>query len=314
MSVIERRDEPAVGTPPIDVVAPSARHWVEQAERQRRRLIERNLPLLVGSTMLGVVIVLAIAVPLVWPAEAGTQDLLGRLRPPLATDADGLLHVFGTDALGRDVFARVFLGARYSLVIAAAAVLGSMAIGTVVGLVAGYRGGRLDDVLGRLVDLQLAFPLVLLALALVALLGPSAVNVVIVFVLTGWPIFARTVRASTLTLRDRAFIDAARTAGAGQVRIMLRHILPNAVGTLIVVSTFELAKVLIYESSLSFLGLGVQAPTPTWGNMMADGRNYLKDAWWITFFPGITLVLTAAAANWLGDGLGQHVDPRFRRR
>jgi peptide/nickel transport system permease protein len=307
-------DHQASPPDPLDVVAPSARRWVDRAARGERRFLDRNLPLIAGVSIIAVVTLLAIAVPLFWPVDSNTQDLLGRLRPPMATDDDGAVHLFGTDALGRDVFARVFVGARYSLVIAAASVIGSMLLGTVVGLIAGYRGGRLDDVLGRVVDLQLAFPLVLLALALVALLGPSAVNVVIVFVLTGWPIFARTVRASTLTLRDRAFIDAARTVGAGHPRIMFRHILPNAVGTLIVVATFELAKVLIYESSLSFLGLGVQPPTPTWGNMMADGRNYLQVAWWITFFPGITLVLTAAAANWLGDGLTQHLDPRSRQR
>jgi peptide/nickel transport system permease protein len=189
-----------------------------------------------------------------------------------------------------------------------------MVIGTIAGVIAGYHGGRLGEVIMRLVDLQLAFPMVLLALALVGLLGASATNVVLVFILTGWPIFARTVRASTITLRDRAFVDAARTVGAGSGHIVWRHILPNALGTLVVVATFELAKVLIFESSLSFLGLGVQPPAPTWGNMMAEGRNFIDTAWWLIVVPGVTLVLTAAAANWLGDGLNQRLDPRSRQR
>lgn len=301
---------------PVDGVEPDARRWFARANRSthHRRFLDQGFLLILAATIFLIVVAAAVAVPALWPAASNTQDLLGRLRPPGSTDDDGLIHVFGTDALGRDVFARVFYGARYSLIIAFTSVLGSLLVGTVVGLVAGYRGGWVGSVLMRLVDLQLAFPLVLLALALVALIGPSAVNVVIVFILTGWPIFARTVRASTLTLRDRAFVDAARTVGARHPRIMLRHILPNALGALIVVATFELAKVLIYESSLSFLGLGVQPPAPTWGNMMSDGRNYLQVAWWITFFPGITLVLSAAAANWLGDGLNQRLDPRARRR
>jgi peptide/nickel transport system permease protein len=290
-----------------------AERWMATAAKRAARKKGLGPLITFGIVVYATVIVLAILVPWLWPIDAYTQNLTGRLQGPFST-IDGQFHLFGTDSLGRDVFARLFLGARYSLVISAASVLGAMAIGTLAGVIAGYRGGRLGEVIMRLVDLQLAFPMVLLALALVGLLGASATNVVIVFVLTGWPIFARTVRASTITLRDRAFVDAARTVGASSTHIVWRHILPNALGTLVVVATFELAKVLIYESSLSFLGLGVQPPSPTWGNMMAEGRNYIDTAWWLIFVPGITLVLTAAAANWLGDGLNQRLDPRARQR
>jgi peptide/nickel transport system permease protein len=287
--------------------------WMRAAAKHAARRRGYGPLITLGIGVFVTVIALAILVPWLWPVDAYTQKLTGRLQGPFST-IDGDFHLLGTDGLGRDVFARVFLGARYSLVIAVAAVTGAMLVGTVAGVIAGYRGGRLGEVIMRLVDLQLAFPMVLLALALVGLLGASATNVVLVFTLTGWPIFARTVRASTITLRERAFVDAARTVGASDRHIVWRHILPNALGTLVVVATFEVAKVLIYESSLSFLGLGVQPPAPTWGNMMADGRDFISTAWWLITAPGITLVLTAAAANWLGDGLNQRLDPRSRQR
>jgi peptide/nickel transport system permease protein len=267
-----------------------------------------------GAGILLGVLLLALLVPLLVDIDPNAQALGDRLLPPGSTGSEGQAHLLGTDSLGRDVAMRVFVGARFSLLISFAAVTGAAVVGTLVGVVAGYRGGLIDDVLMRIVDLQLSFPIVLLALALVALLGPSLGNVILVFVLTSWPVFARTIRASTLVLKERAFIEAARGIGTGRWRIMFRQIIPNALGPLIVVGTFELAKVLIYESSLGFLGLGVQPPTATWGNMMAEGRSYLDTAYWITLFPGLSLVLTAAAANWLGDGANQLVDPRLRTR
>lgn len=269
---------------------------------------------LVGGGIILLVVAAAVIGPLVTSIDPLAQDLLGRLNGPGWVDSKGVRHLMGTDALGRDIFVRVLVGARYSLAISASAVLGAIVIGGIAGLVAGYMGGFVDDLIMRIVDVQLSFPVVLLALALVAIVGPSAGNVVLVFTLTGWPIFARTTRASTLVLRSRDFVDAAVGMGARSSTVLRRHILPNALGPLTVVATFELAKVLIFESSLSFLGLGVQPPTPTWGNMMADGRGFLESAWWITFFPGIVLVLTAAATNWLGDGLNAIIDPKQRRR
>jgi peptide/nickel transport system permease protein len=268
----------------------------------------------IGGAIIVFVVLAAIFGPTMSPFDPLKQDLLGRLQPPGAVNTDGLRHIMGSDALGRDVFTRVLVGARYSLVISVLSVVGAMLIGTMAGLVAGFRGGRIDDIVMRLVDVQLSFPIVLLALTLVAILGPSGGNVVLVFVLTGWPIFARTTRASTLVLRSRDFVEAAVGMGSPSMTILRRHILPNALAPLTVVATFELAKVLIFESSLSFLGLGVQPPTPTWGNMMSEGRSFLENAWWITFFPGMALVFTAAAFNWLGDGLNAVIDPRQRRR
>lgn len=277
-------------------------------------VLDQGMLAVLGGSVIMLIVIAAFIVPMLSPFGETEQNLLGRLQGPGWENAEGLSHWFGTDGLGRDVLTRVFVGARFSLFISAVSVAGSLLIGTTVGLIAGYRGGFIDDVLMRLVDLQLAFPLVLLALALVALLGPSLLNVILVFTLTGWPVFARTIRASALSLKKRDFVEAARGLGASNTRLMFRHILPNSLGPLTVVATFEIAKVLIFESSLSFLGLGVQAPTPTWGNMMADGRAFLDTAWWVMLFPGVTLVLTAAASNWLGDGLNSMVDPRLRPR
>jgi len=270
------------------------------------------LPIL-GAAILLVVSLAAIVGPMLSPFDGYKQDLRGRLQPPGWADKTGAKHPFGTDQLGRDVFTRSLLGARLSLLIGFVAVLGAGMLGTFLGLFAAYRGGLLDDLVMRLVDLQLALPMILLALVIVALLGPSLRNVILVFVITGWPVFARTARAATLSLRAEEFVVAARCIGCRDWRIVLSHILPNAARTLIVIASFEVGKVIIYESSLGFLGMGVQPPTPTWGNMMGDGRAYLDTAWWLVLFPGLLLVLTAAAGNYIGDGLNELLDPRSKR-
>jgi peptide/nickel transport system permease protein len=283
------------------------------AVRPRRSLRPYAGPL-VGGAVLAVIVLAAILVPWLSPFGVDQQNLDAILRHPGWHDAQGHVHPFGTDGLGRDVMTRVFDGARYSLWISLVSVTGAFVIGTSLGLVAGYAGGVLDDVLMRICDVQLAFPLVLLALAIIALLGASVRNVIIVFVLTLWPVFARTIRGSTLILREHAFIEAARAIGASRTRIVLRHVLPSAAGPLVVVATFQFASVIIYESALGFLGLGVQPPTPTWGNMIAEGRQYLGTAWWMAFFPGAALVLTTMATNLIGDGVGRVLDPRQRRQ
>ncbi len=267
-----------------------------------------------GALVLLTIITLAFLIPALSPFDWNGQDLTSRLQPPLWIDENGLRRWFGTDALGRDILTRVFVGARLSLLVSFGAVAGAALVGTVLGLLAGYLGGRVDTVIMRTVDLQLAFPVMLLALSVVALIGPNLVNLILVFVLTGWPGFARTVRASSLALREKRYVEAARGLGAGRARIMGQYILPNALGPLTVVATFELAKVLIFESSLSFLSLGIQPPIPTWGNIMAEGRSLLEVAWWVTFFPGIMLVFAAMAANLTGDGLNSIVDPRLRKQ
>lgn len=276
-------------------------------------LVRRAALSIIGGLILLSIVTLAVLVPPISPFDAYDQDLFGRLQPPGAVTEAGQRHLLGTDQLGRDILTRVTLAARLSLGISFVSVAGAGLVGVILGLIAGYYGGYFDDVIMRIADLQLAMPLILLALAIVALLGPSLTNVIAVFIITGWPIFARTVRASTLSLREQEFIEAARCLGCSSTRILLRHILPNVARSLIVIASFELGKVIIYESSLGFLGMGAQPPTPTWGNMMADGRSYLDTAWWLTFFPGIALVLTAAAANYIGDGINEFFDPRRKR-
>jgi peptide/nickel transport system permease protein len=277
-----------------------------------RRLAEPGAVTAIGATMLAVIILATIIVPILSPFGYDDQDLASFLLAPGSRSADGFLHLFGTDSLGRDVFTRVFLGGRYSLFVSLLSITGALIIGCSLGLLAGYVGGWVDDIVMRICDLQLAFPLVLLALAIVALLGGSVSIMVLVFILTIWPVFARTVRGSVLVIREQPFVESARSIGASSWRIALKHIMPNTLSAVIVVATFQFATVIIYESSLGFLGLGVQPPTPTWGNMMAEGRQFLSVAWWITLFPGAILVLATLSANLLGGGVERLLDPRKR--
>jgi peptide/nickel transport system permease protein len=173
-------------------------------------------------------------------------------------------------------------------------------------------GSIVDSVIMRVVDLQLAFPFILLALAIVALLGPSLTNIILVFVITSWPVYARTARASVLVIRSLEYVEAARGAGASASRVLLRHVLPNATGPMLVIASFEMARVIIVEAAMSFLGLGIRPPTPTWGNMLADGRAYIRDAWWLSTFPGLAIMLLAGSVNFIGDAVRDALDPRLR--
>jgi peptide/nickel transport system permease protein len=231
------------------------RRWVRLARRIALPALGAVIFLVViGGSLLG---------PLASPFDPYAQDLLARLTPPGTVSDAGHTHRLGADELGRDILVRMLLGARFSLAVSFVSVIGAGLLGTTIGLASGYYGGYLDDAVMRITDMQLAFPTMLLALAIVALLGSSLINVVLVFVLTGWPIFARTIRASTLAYRDGTIVEAARCIGCGDRRVLFRHILPLTASPLAVVGAFELAKVIIYEASLGFLGLGVQPPTPT---------------------------------------------------
>jgi peptide/nickel transport system permease protein len=306
---------PGASTVSVLAPAPLQRHRSAMSREARvRSLVGRYAVPLVGAVILLAAVLAAIFVPLVSAFDPFNQSLFTRLKPPGTVSQTGETFLLGTDELGRDIMVRMFLGARLSLLISLVSVIGAGILGTAIGLIAGYFGGWLDDVLMRLTDTQLAFPVTLLALAIVALLGPGVVNVIVVFIITGWPIFARTGRASTLSIREMVYVDAARCLGNSDWRILWKHVAPSAASPLSVVAAFELAKVVIYEASLGFLGLGVQPPTPTLGNMMGVGRNYMDQAWWLTFFPGLILVLTAAAANWVGDGLNEYFDPRGKRQ
>jgi len=268
----------------------------------------------VGALIVSFVIVAALAAPLLATTDPIDQDLTVVLKPPFWGADGSFRHPLGTDHLGRDVYSRLVYGAQISLTISVLAALLGAAVGVAAGLVAGYLGGRLDALIMRIVDLNLAFPLILLALAVVALLGASLKNLVIVMSITTWMIYARVVRGLSLSLRQQEFVQAVRALGARDARIIARHLLPNVFAPVMVIWTLEVARVILMESALSFLGLGVPPPTPTWGRMLAEGRDYLTVAGWIAVFPGIAILVTVLGINFLGDGLRDLLDPRLRQQ
>ena len=263
---------------------------------------------------LGVVALLAVlAVVAPWVVQdPERQSLRARLKPPALEGADGRPHLLGTDHLGRDVLARVVFGSRVSLVVGISAVLIGGLIGSTLGLVAGYRGGRVDAIIMTVADAQLAFPFILLAIGIIAVLGPSFPTLVVVIGLSGWVSYARILRAQVLVLRGREFVEAIRGLGGSMVRIVLRHILPNVLASLVVVATLELARSIVLEATLSFLGLGIQPPTPSWGGMIQEGRDYLDSAWWISTCPGVVLMIASIVISRTGDWLRDVLDPTLR--
>ncbi|MDV3123458.1 ABC transporter permease [Mycobacterium sp. 21AC1] len=259
--------------------------------------------------VLALVVLCAVLASVLSPFDPNAQDLLTRLSPPQWTGG----HLLGTDNLGRDVLSRLIYGARISLFVGLAVALISGTIGALVGIVAGYRGGWADRVLMRLADVQLAFPAILLALAVVAFLGNGLWVVIIVLGVTNWVSYARVARSSVLSLRERDYVLEARAIGVGPATIMRRHLLPNVLASLITIAALNVASAIVVESALSFLGLGVPADIPTWGSMLADGQLYLGTSWWIAVFPGLALTLTALSINITGDAIRDAVDPRTYR-
>jgi peptide/nickel transport system permease protein len=274
-----------------------------------RRLV-RHRRAAAGAVLLCLVIASAAAAGLLAPRDPLAQEVIARLQAPGYSDGEGWTAWLGTDHVGRDILSRVIHGGRISLLISLTSVAGSLCLGFVLGLAAGFYGGPAEVLIMRLTDLQLAFPFILLALAIVALLGPSLPNIIVVFTVTSWPIYARVVRGSVLSLKALDFVAAARALGRHDLGILLRHIAPNTVAPLLVIAFFEVARMIITEAALGFLGLGVQPPTATWGNMLADGRDYIRDAWWLSAFPGLAIMVTSAGVNLLGDGLRDVFDPR----
>ena len=241
------------------------------------------------------------------------MNVVARLKPPGFVDMrSGRTMWLGTDHLGRDILSRIIYGSRISLVVSLPAVILSAIFGTVLGLMAGFYRGWIDTVVMRLVDLNLAFPFILLALAIVALMGPTLKNIIFVFAITAWPVYARTVRGVVLSLKEQEFVLAARALGARNRRLMFGHLLPNVLSPILVLASFEVARIILMKAGLGFLGLGVQPPTPTWGNILADGRDNIRDAWWVTTFPGLAIMITAAGVNFLGDGLRDLLDPTLQ--
>lgn len=269
--------------------------------------------LLLGGSLVLLVVLSAVFAPFIAPADPLDAEIQFRLHRPSFTPQDGRRFPIGADAQGRDVLSRILYGGRISLFVGITSVLIGGLVGVTLGLVAGYVGGRYDDVIMRVADVQLAFPFVLLAMAVIAALGPSIPNIIAVFALTSWVAYTRLVRGQVLTIRELAYVEAARALGHSPAVVMLRHVLPNVVSPILVLASFELARMIILESAMSFLGIGVQAPTPSWGNMLGEGREYLRTAWWLSVFPGSAIVLAVLGVNLLGDGLRDLVDPRSRR-
>ncbi|MGH7277717.1 MAG: ABC transporter permease [Candidatus Rokuibacteriota bacterium] len=286
--------------------APAPREWLAFLRRLARRRTA-----LFGLVVVLVVVLSALAAPWLAPFDPVAQDLDARLTPPGERSAGGM-HVLGTDHLGRDLLARVVFGAQPALLVGFAAVAISGVLGMLVGLLAGYFGGKIDDILMRLADIQLAFPFILLAIAVIGVLGPSLKTIIIVIGVSSWVVYARVVRSAVLSLREREFVQAALALGSRDGRILARHILPNAFTPWLVVATLDMARVIVIESALSFLGLGVQPPTPTWGGMLADGRVYISTAWWLATFPGLAILVTVLGINLFGDGLRDTLDPRLK--
>jgi peptide/nickel transport system permease protein len=293
------------------VLAPSRpfaeREWV----RVVTRLVRRRTALF-GLIVVAAVVVAAVFASVISPFDPLAQDIGQRLKEPGWQDAQGRIHPLGTDHLGRDILSRIIHGSRIALSVGLAAVMISGVLGMAIGLVAGYFGGRVDDFFMRLADIQLAFPFILLAIAVIGVLGPSLRNIIIVIGVSSWVVYARVVRGEVLSIREREFVQAAVALGSRDWRILARHVLPNAFTPWLVVATLDMARVIVIESALSFLGLGVQPPTPTWGGMLADGRVYLSTAWWLATFPGLAILVTVLGINLLGDGLRDTLDPRLK--
>jgi peptide/nickel transport system permease protein len=270
-----------------------------------------NPAMVAACVVLVLVVLAAVFAPLVAPYNPATQDLSARLLPPGGVSRTGL-HTLGTDALGKDILSRLIFGARISLVIGISAVLVAGVLGVLLGLIAGYARRGWDNLIMRVGDIQLAIPFLVLALAVVAAVGPSLINLIVVLGVTGWVQYARITRAETLSIKTREYVDAARVLGASPVRLLLRHILPNVTSSIVVVGTLQVSRMILFEASLSFLGLGVPPPTPTWGTMVADGRNYMDSAWWLATIPGLTIFATVLAITIIGDRVRDVLDPRLR--
>jgi peptide/nickel transport system permease protein len=262
-----------------------------------------------GALVVVVTILLAAAAPALAPADPIRNSLLERLSPPTW----GREHPLGTDTLGRDVASRLLHGARVSLVVGFSAVLLAGVVGVGLGLVSGWYRGWIDDLLMRVGDVQLAFPVLVLAVGVLAVLGASLLNLIVVLGVTGWITYARIVRGEVLTLRERDFVAAARALGASDAWIVARHLLPNVLPPITVVATFSVARTIIAEASLSFLGLGIPAPEPSWGSMLDEGRNYITTGWWLALFPGLAILLLVLGINLVGDWLRDVLDPRLER-
>jgi ABC-type dipeptide/oligopeptide/nickel transport system permease subunit len=276
------------------------------------REVARRPSALVGGVMLLLVLLISLSFPLFYPIDPLEQDLMARFTPPVWQTGGSWTYPLGTDNLGRDVLARLLHGSRVSLLVGFSAVLVAELAGIVLGLVSGYYGGRLDSVIMRIADVFMAYPFMLLTISVIAVLGTSIFNLILVLGLSDWVTYARTIRGSVLSLKKKEFVEASRAIGTPHRVIIFRHILPNVISPLLVLGTLRVANIINWEIGLSFLGMGVPPPMPTWGRMLAEGRIYITDAWWLVTLPGIAIMITILSINLLGDGLRDALDPRLR--
>lgn len=274
----------------------------------------RNPSLAIG--LAGVLLAAGVAflAPLLTPHDPLVSNLTARLTPPAWASGGSRDHILGTDQLGRDVLSRIIYGSRTSLLVGVSAVGIAATLGTAAGIIAGYRGGFVDEVLMRIADIRLNIPFVLLLITVLAIFGSGLRNIIILLALTEWVIYARVIRAETLGVREREFVAASRALGAKDGWIMRRHILPSVASLVVVLASVEVGQLILLESTLGFLGLGVPPPTPTWGNMLGEGREYLANAWWLATFPGLALTITVICLTLVGDGLRDWLDPHSRER
>ena len=271
----------------------------------------RNPLVIVGGAILLVVVLASVCAPLLTASDPIRTSFGQRLKAPWGLGGTSA-RPLGADNLGRDIYARLLYGGRISLMLATSAVVLATGVGVLVGLLAGSLGGRLDDLVMRLADIQLTFPVIMLAIAIVAVVGTSPFALVGVLALSGWVLHARTVRANVLTIRQLEYVDAAWALGASRPRVVFRHVLPNTLAPILVIASSQFATMVLLESGLSFLGMGVQPPQPSWGGMLAEGRDYLSNAWWLATVPGVAISLVVLGANLLGDGLRDLLDPHLR--
>jgi peptide/nickel transport system permease protein len=297
--------EPEVGVARIETTRPP------EAGAWRHRLWRLKWGVAAGALLLAIVASAALA-PWVVSRDPLAVNIRHRLAPPAWMEGGTTAHWLGTDQVGRDLLSRMVYGGRVSLVVGVSAVVISASIGVLLGLAGGYFAGLTDVVITTLINIMLTFPFVLLALAVIAVLGPSLTNMIIVLGVADWPLYARVIRAETLSIREREFILAGRALGMSHLRLIFRQILPNLVSIIVVIATLQVARVIILESFLSFLGLGVQPPTPAWGNMLGEGRLYMLNSWWIATFPGLAIFLTTLAINLMGNSLRDWLDPHMK--
>jgi ABC-type dipeptide/oligopeptide/nickel transport system permease subunit len=276
--------------------------------RKAAAQLAKNRSAVVGGIVLTIIILVALFAPLLAPEDPITQDYTRVLTPPSSS------HPFGTDQFGRDILSRIIIGSRQSLAVAAIAIAIAASLGTLLGLLSGFFGGWIDTIIQRVIDVLLAFPGILFAMAVVAILGPGLLNAMIAVGISLIPSYARMVRGSVLSQKENAFVEAARLCGAGNTRILARHILPNVLGPIMVLITISIAWAILIGASLSFLGLGAQLPEPEWGLDLSMAREYLREAWWMTTFPGLAIMITVVSVNLIGEGLRDALDPRTRSR